>query len=111
MRTLEDRDRIPLTWSQLVSIWQVIGRLVRGGCPARVYFCDAAFAPRSADKESQPDDERSSLLIGMQRVLRSYLEANRGEWLAPEERAVAKVLYEPLYTALSRMKGVSNAYL
>jgi hypothetical protein len=39
--TLPDAERDAVTWSQLVTIWQVIGRLVRGGSPARVFFCDA----------------------------------------------------------------------
>ena len=39
-------DREQVTWDTLVLMWQVIGRLVRGGVPARVAFVDAAFAPQ-----------------------------------------------------------------
>ena len=31
-----------------VTMCQVIGRLIRGGCKARVHFCDAKFAPNTA---------------------------------------------------------------
>src|SRR5205814_1698225 len=62
-----------VTWSQLVSIWQVIGRLVRGGSPARVHFCDARFAERSAAHE-EGETPYTSLLLGMRNVLAPYFE-------------------------------------
>ena len=46
--SLPRKRRLSFTWDQLVVMWQVIGRLVRGGAPARVVFVDAAFAPREA---------------------------------------------------------------
>ncbi|WP_345613077.1 hypothetical protein [Pseudonocardia adelaidensis] len=62
---LDDDERDRVAWTQLVTIWQVIGRLLRGGQPARVYFCDAAFAPRTArraEDDTDVDDETTSLL-------------------------------------------------
>ncbi len=41
---LTEDERSVLCWTQLVSIWQIIGRLLRGGVPARVYFIDVRFA-------------------------------------------------------------------
>ena len=35
-----------LLWDQFVVVWQTIGRLVRSGREARVFFVDAAFHPQ-----------------------------------------------------------------
>lgn len=110
-RTMSNEDREAQAWSQLVGIWQVIGRLVRGGCPARVYFCDAAFAPRSADREKTPDDERSSLLVGIHNVLRPYFVDGKTSPVPREDRTIVRILYGPLYEALAGLKGVSRAGL
>src|SRR6266567_2883176 len=67
--TLKPYARKALIWNQLVSVWQVIGRLVRGGCAAEVYFCDAKFAPRTANLSTKNDEESTSLLVGMKEVL------------------------------------------
>lgn len=92
LREGDERDQ--LTWHLLVSIWQVVGRLVRGGVPALVYFCDAAFYPAYFD----PKSKSPSLLIEMRKVLEKYFD---GE---PPEFEIVRELYEPLYKALSRMK-------
>ena len=55
--------RRALIWSQQVSIWQVIGRLVRGGCEAQVFFCDAKFAPRTAQIAEEDEGENTSILL------------------------------------------------
>src|SRR5262249_29148859 len=67
--TAQPHEREALVWNQLVPIWQVIGRLVRGGSPARVYFCDARFAPHRADNAEQRDTAATSLLVAMRGVL------------------------------------------
>jgi hypothetical protein len=51
---LSDAEKTSFAWDQLVTIWQVIGRLVRGGVPARVVFVDAAFAPALAEAGAPP---------------------------------------------------------
>src|SRR5690606_8018263 len=56
--TLDFNERNMVTWTQLVTIWQVIGRLVRGGSPARVHFVDAAFRSRYQAGEAEDDDQR-----------------------------------------------------
>ena len=73
--TLPPKQREAVIWNQLVSIWQVIGRLIRGGSPARVIFCDAAFALNTAHQDEQGDTPQSSLLVGMQEVLRPYFSS------------------------------------
>ena len=106
--TLGDLDRQALIWSQLVSMWQVIGRLVRGGCAAQVFFCDAKFAPRRANLE-EGDQENTSLIIGMLEILRPYFDDNSGKSL--REKDLVRILYGPLYWALENMeRGHSNVH-
>ncbi|MBF6263591.1 transposase [Nocardia farcinica] len=95
-------DRPALAWTQLVTIWQVIGRLVRGGCAARVHFCDAKFAP-------DLDDPDASLLVGMHRVLDRYLGPDAE--CTPADRELAESLYGPFHRALAQIPGVGHASL
>jgi hypothetical protein len=101
--TLSDTEREALIWSQLVTIWQVIGRLVRGGKPAAVYFCDAAFAPVTAspDEDGQ-DTAETSLVLGLRSVLEPYFRAG----YHGTDRHLAEALYGPLHQALSRVGGM-----
>ena len=64
-------EKASFTWDQLVVIWQVIGRLVRGGVPARVVFVDAPFAERQA-RGLSGDTAETSLLASMLHVLAPY---------------------------------------
>lgn len=105
--TMEDEERDAVTWSHLVTIWQVIGRLVRGGSPAHVYFCDAAFAINSASSAEEGDRASTSLLVGMKRVLRPYFVLQPDK--SHTESALVQALYGPLYKALETMGGLSDA--
>lgn len=109
-------DRVSVTWDLLVLMWQVIGRLVRGGVEARVVLVDAAFAPLTATALQQQrvpgqkvriidhDDARTSLLLSIHEVLGEYLTAGRtGEREhSPRERAIVTSLYAPLWHAIDR---------
>ena len=97
---LENADRAAVTWTQMVAIWQVIGRLVRGGQAAQVFFCDAAFAPGSA--AGQSDNAISSLLISMRQVLRPYFDEDG------EEAELVRTLYGPLWVALQNTLGLAE---
>jgi hypothetical protein len=104
-RGLKDDVRAALSWNELVSIWQVIGRLVRGGCDPNVYFCDAAFAPESSD--GRTDTEQTSFLVSFHSVLAPYFDpASKG--IGPGERELVSVLYGPLYAALKTLSGVAT---
>ncbi len=107
-RVMPKKEREAVTWNQLVAIWQVIGRLIRGGCPARVFFCDAAFAPNTASGEGQPDTAATSLLVGMEQVLRPYFEPNSQVQISPIEKKLVKALYEPFYEAIKKTKKLSK---
>lgn len=92
-------DREQVTWDTLVLMWQVIGRLVRGGVPARVVFVDAVFAPNRAANPPLPDTETSSLLHSILAVLTPYF-ADDGK--PADERFIVRALYEPLWRMLGR---------
>lgn len=99
---LRDDERDRVAWTQLVTIWQVIGRLLRGGQSAKVYFCDAAFAPHTArrgDGEAGLDDASTSLLYGMRDVLNPYFAPASTD----PDRHLVRALYKPLHQALTTM--------
>ncbi|BCY13183.1 transposase [Actinoplanes sp. L3-i22] len=99
---LHDDERNRVAWTQLVTIWQVVGRLLRGGQAAKIYFCDAAFAPNTArrsDNIADIDDASTSLLLGMRAVLDPYF-APAGD---DADRHLVQALYQPLHRALTKM--------
>lgn len=98
--SLLPEEKTAFTWDQLVVMWQVIGRLVRGGVPARVVFVDAAFSPREARLQSS-DTPATSLLMSLRTVLEPYF-ANSAT-TDPLDRSLVAALYEPLYRALRAM--------
>ncbi|WP_239405659.1 hypothetical protein [Frankia sp. Cj3] len=108
---LSPAEKTSFAWDQLVTIWQVIGRLVRGGVPARVVFVDAKFAPRTAaaqapaatpEAKARQDTPASSLLAGLRAVLAPYLsdDPDPADFTDPADPELAKLLYQPLYDAL-----------
>jgi pPIWI RE three-gene island domain Z len=104
---LSDHEKRSFTWDQLVTIWQVIGRLVRGGVPARVVFVDARFAPLSAKllspgTASSPLPQEDGLLAALRDVLAPYFGENLlpPDCPDPADPAVTRLLYAPLYKAL-----------
>ncbi|MCQ8831732.1 hypothetical protein [Streptomyces malaysiensis] len=107
---LSDAEKESFAWDQLVTIWQVIGRLVRGGVPARVVFVDAAFAPRlaAAQARSLPANRRPrwlddpGLLIRLRDVLATYFapDSDTGVFPDPADPSLVRLLYRPLYEAL-----------
>lgn len=99
---LTPQERAVLCWTQLVSIWQIIGRLVRGSVPAEVYFIDVKFAPKSAIGEQ--DSEMTSLLIGIIKVLEPYIES---EDKRPYERTIARSLYSAFLNALQQTDNLN----
>jgi hypothetical protein len=95
--SLPPYEKVSVTWDQLVIMWQVIGRLVRGGVPARVVFVDAAFAPSEASMTGA-DTAETSLLVAMREVLAPYFTDDPGT--DPIDRSLVDYLYRPLYQAL-----------
>ena len=100
---LNSEERNVLCWTQLVSIWQIIGRLVRGGVPCLVHFLDDRFAPQSANNEA--DDETTSLLVGIVRELSGWLE---GDDKQPYEKTLGNSLYGAFFDALKSTKDLNH---
>ncbi|PMB53114.1 hypothetical protein CEN39_06235 [Fischerella thermalis CCMEE 5201] len=96
-RNLTPEELSVLCWTQLVSIWQVIGRLVRGGVPCIVHFLDIKFAPLSAAGEL--DSEKTSLLVG---ILKELEEAVNPKGKEPWETTLATSLYGAFLNALKK---------
>jgi hypothetical protein len=94
-RQLTEEERTVLCWTQLVSIWQIIGRLVRGGVPAYVYFIDVKFAPKSA--QDLQDTETTSLLVGIIKALKPYIS---GENKKAYEKHIARSLFGIFFNCL-----------
>jgi pPIWI RE three-gene island domain Z len=125
---LNDTEKESFAWDQMVTIWQVIGRLVRGGVPARVVFMDAAFAPALAESTAPPPAPSTpsvakprrnqrrrtddGLLIKLRSVLAPYFEAPAGPadpqtFTNPADPALVRTLYHPLYQALCRVRNMT----
>ncbi|MEU8715047.1 signal recognition particle [Streptomyces sp. NPDC048663] len=98
--SLPKQEKEAFTWDQLVVMWQVIGRLVRGGVPARAVFVDAAFSPREAGLQST-DTPATSLLASMRELLAPYFSSHSP--VPGLDKSLVAALYEPLYQALADM--------
>jgi hypothetical protein len=67
--------------------------------PAEVYFADAAWAPNSAG--GKPDDERSSVLVGMRNILVEALATANAD-----QRDIYRELYGIFETSFRALDGV-----
>ncbi|KOV76890.1 hypothetical protein ADL03_42335 [Nocardia sp. NRRL S-836] len=103
---LSAAERRSFAWDQLVTMWQVIGRLVRGGVPARVVFVDAKFAPRLAAagapgatgaKRKPRDTPATSLLVNIKDVLEPFFASHGAD------AQLVRMLYAPIYHGLNKM--------
>ncbi|NER34209.1 MAG: hypothetical protein F6J93_09235 [Oscillatoria sp. SIO1A7] len=101
-------DLKAVSWNQLVSIWQVIGRLIRGGSPANVVFCDAAFARRTAFQEDRGDEPQTSLLVSIKQLLSPYFATDSESCITERERELVRALYGPFYSAIKDIGGIDE---
>jgi hypothetical protein len=100
-RGMSDRD--PLLWTQLVLVWQCIGRLLRGGVSARVIFVDAQWANVSSGWcEGFAETEATSMLLGFRKILNQALADPD-----PVRRAIATHLYGAFADGLNAITGVT----
>jgi hypothetical protein len=91
----------PFTADIMVDVLQTIGRAMRNGCPARVIFADAAWAPMSAYSERRRDSGETSMLVKMRDILRDRLADPD-----PVDREIYRALYEPFLHPLESCDGV-----
>lgn len=94
----------PFTADIMVDVLQTIGRAMRNGCPARVIFADAAWAPVSASGGRGQDYGSSSMLVKMRDILRARLSDPD-----PVDREIYRALYEPFLHPLERCNGIRFA--
>lgn len=99
---LGDAEKDSFAWDQLVVMWQVIGRLVRGGVEARVRFCDAAFVPVGAKPDQLQDTPRTSLLVRFRQILAPYFDP-QDTATTPADKTVAAALLQPFWDALTEI--------
>ena len=91
----------PFTADIMVDVLQTIGRAMRNGCPARVIFADAAWAPVSVSTEDGRDTAETSMLVKMRDILRARLADPD-----PVDREIYRALYEPFLYPLEACAGV-----
>jgi pPIWI RE three-gene island domain Z len=102
-KQLNPTERSVLCWTQLVSIWQIIGRLVRGNVPCIVHFLDSKFAPLSTNGEL--DNETTSLLVAILKELSNFQNHPN---LSPAERTLMAALYGDFIRALTSTQGLNH---
>ncbi|MCP2013409.1 hypothetical protein L1280_000537 [Deinococcus sp. HSC-46F16] len=96
---LPDEYLRPFSANLLIPILQTIGRAIRRSRPAEVYFVDAAWAPESA--KGKQDSERTSVLVGMQKLLHGYVTRSD-----PGEQAIFQALYAPFAEAFGDIENL-----
>lgn len=97
---LADHVLVNFAANQLVPILQTIGRGMRKRMPVNVYFVDAAWAPRSA--EDQSETMRSSLLMIMQKILLESVTHHD-----PDLRDIYQALYGGFHEAFQNITGLN----
>ncbi|MDJ0773567.1 MAG: hypothetical protein QNJ49_09095 [Mastigocoleus sp. MO_167.B18] len=103
-KQLDSQERSVLCWTQLISMWQVIGRLVRGGVPCLIYFLDIRFTDNFA--KGKKDNETSSLLVGIIKELEELMESE-----IPYEKTLAQSLYGAFLQALKNTDQLDYEFL
>ena len=104
-KTLRDNEelhafpRLDLAATTAGLVTQAVGRLLRGGVPFHAYFVDAAWAPKSANREADKlDTEKTSLLVAIILIISEY---------ASVTGKVGHALYKPLADALERTEDLN----
>ncbi|MGK7895705.1 MAG: hypothetical protein AB4372_19345 [Xenococcus sp. (in: cyanobacteria)] len=110
LRTLpqdeQHNDRNAVYWDIIVCLWQVIGRLIRGNANAEVFWCDAKFAPHSANNDDESDTIATSTLVGIAHLLHLYFQDDSD--IPQQEKLIVRRLYQPFYKAIVQTKSVSG---
>jgi hypothetical protein len=85
----------------------VIGRLIRGGNHAQIYWCDAKFGINSANNiDNTKETNKTSILIAMVELLRPYFSNEQN--LTQFEKTLVRALYEPFYRAIATTENLKN---
>lgn len=95
---MSNEARVQYSWDLVTSLWQTIGRGIRGGVPIYVGFIDKKFAPGVFDNPPKQDTANSSCLKQCQETLQAAMRDGADE-------VVAERLYRPFLDALDRLFG------
>jgi len=93
---MPEEARTQYSWDLITSLWQTIGRGIRGGVPIYVGFIDKKFAPGVFDNPPKRDTANSSSLRQCQRTLQLAMSDSA-------DKVVAERLYRPFLDALDRL--------
>lgn len=95
-RLMSDKAREQYSWELLTSLWQTIGRGIRGGVPVFVGFVDERFAPGVYKSPPEADTEYSSCLKQCEKTLGNALTESA-------EKHIAITLYQPFFEAIQNL--------
>ena len=93
---MSDDARIQYSWDLVTSLWQTIGRGIRGGVPIYVGFIDKKFSPGVFESPPRQDTSNSSCLKQCQETLQSVVREGA-------DKVVAEWLYRPFLDALDQL--------
>lgn len=93
--TMSKDARTQYSWDLLTSLWQTIGRGIRGGVPVYVGFIDKKFSPGVYETPPKKDTAHSSCLKQCQETLHAAMRE--------DDQLVAEKLYRPFLDALDRL--------
>ncbi|TBL80861.1 hypothetical protein EYB31_06495 [Paenibacillus thalictri] len=96
-QSMDEDEKRHLILDLFVNIWQLIGRLIRGGVDARILYVDASFAPKSAIKEA--DSSETSLLLAMKDEFVRKADSDI-------DSPIIKVLFDAMINGLDNLEGV-----
>ena len=88
-------------WDIAVSLWQVVGRLIRGSSDAELFWCDAKFGLNVAQMNEQEDTPSTSILVGIRDLLQPYFEEDNPQ-IPQRDRQIVQALYRPFYEAIAK---------
>ncbi|MBX3585876.1 MAG: hypothetical protein KF796_04465 [Ramlibacter sp.] len=93
-QAMSNDAREQYAWDLLTSVWQTIGRGIRGGVPVYVAFCDERFSPGLF--AGKLDTAHSSCLVQIKETLTKAVSQG-------DDRKTAQSLYGPFNDALTSM--------
>jgi pPIWI RE three-gene island domain Z len=105
LRTLDEKNLSAMHWDIAVSLWQVVGRLIRGSSNAELFWCDAKFGLNVAQMNEQEDTPSTSILVGIRDLLQPYFEEDDPQ-ITQRDRQIVQALYRPFYEAIAKTKNL-----
>lgn len=105
LRTLDENNLTAMHWDIAVSLWQVVGRLIRGSSDAELFWCDAKFGLNIAQMNDQEDTPSTSILVGIRDLLQPYFEEDDPQ-ITQRDRQIVQALYRPFYEAIAKTKNL-----